>query len=119
MTALKIHPMSAASQVPREQLFVTASRAGDEVTAQPGGVFLYAANKLKLRSRTVTLSWGSGRLNVSATSFSVAAGETKIIGPFGLNVGGGLEPVRPGEPITITLSYPRNRGLRVCALSPD
>lgn len=117
MAALQIHPMSTASQVPKDRLFVVASRAGDEVTALPGGVFLYAKNKLKLRSRTVTIGWAGEGATQTETTITVAAGEERVIGPFGLNVGGGLEPITPGVPITVRLTYPRNRGLRVFALS--
>jgi hypothetical protein len=94
-----------------------ASAAGDEFTALPGGALLYARNKLKRRARTISLRVDYGS-RVDDVSTSVAAGAEVIIGPFGLDIGGGLEAFNPGVPITVKLSYPRNRGLRVCVLEP-
>lgn len=114
MTALPILSTSAP-----EDSLIPASPGGDEFTAPPGAVVLVAANDLRSRDRVITLrvarEGGTDEIDIS-----IGRRQTSVIGPFGMAYGLDGFGIPSAEPVTVTLSYPRVRGLRIGAFRlPD
>jgi len=98
MSALKLRTVFELDHMGWDAAFGTrASRDGDEVAAMPGCVVIFARNLLKHRARSVTVACGGAE-----TSISVRPGGVIQIGPVGSSDG-------------VSLTYPRNRGLRIAA----
>ena len=112
MNQLQLHSAEEAAQRAMDDLLVSASAEGNYVTGEPGHVLLYVRNRLRRKSRTLTVSWSL----LSQSTVSVGAGKTLILGPFGLaDLHGRLVAM---DEIRVEVTCPKPRGLRLCAIVP-
>ena len=110
MTALELHAPADPAQVDAEDLFVPASKDGDDVSGPPGYVLLFVRNRLKRKPRSVTVCWEPAGTH----TLTVGPKQTLTIGPFGLtDLHGGI--VLEDE-INVSITYPVSRGLEVFAM---
>jgi len=112
MNQLTLHSATEAAQQEMDDLLVTASAGGDYVTGKPGLVLLVVRNRLKRKSRAVTVTWEP----VGEHTITIGPGKDYILGPFGLtDLHGGI--VAEDE-IRVEVTYPDSDGLEIFASVP-
>jgi hypothetical protein len=113
VTTLEVHSAAKAAQN-MDALLTPPSPDGDEFTAPPGAVILAAANKLKARGRVIAFRV-ERHGGTDEMSHTLKPGYTYTFGPFGMAYGPDGFEAPSGEPVTVSLTCPRTRGLRIAA----
>jgi len=120
VTTLQVHRTTTDTEL--DNLLAPASADGDEFTAPPGTVILFAANKLKRRGRRGLLTVNlrverhGGTDDLTAT---LKPDMTYSFGPFGITMGRDGFELGTYDPVTVKLTYPGTRGprgLKVCVV---